>query len=126
MPQTKLDFNQVEDDLFASQSELELFFPYFTLVDDAESFTDGANNQFIRVKETNTIYKFESNGGDLTRDGLLILNTGSGGNTRWVAVSGDYSIYITEQGLNEIDAGFSSAYFQFSLEEADGGDANGD
>lgn len=55
----------------------------------AES-TTGSDNDLMYCIETETIYRYESNGSALTDDNEFILSTGDGGDTRWKGVSGKY------------------------------------
>lgn len=57
----------------------------------------GYNNNIIYISETDAFYKYTSTGGAFARDGLFTLNTVDGGNTRWLAVAGQYT-------LNEINS----------------------
>jgi hypothetical protein len=54
--------------------------------------TNGRASEKTFCAETNTIYKYVASGSKYNRDGLSILNTSNGGNTRWVAVSGKYAV----------------------------------
>lgn len=63
----------------------------FTTVASAE-LASGVDNDLCYVVETETFYRYEATGGAYTRDGLYILNTNDGGTTRWLGVSGNYTI----------------------------------
>lgn len=60
-------------------------------VANAELHT-GYNGEILYVNETQTFYSFVSSGASYVRDGLFVLNTLLGGNTRWIGVSGKYSL----------------------------------
>lgn len=50
----------------------------------------GTDDTIIYVVETFSWYKYESTAGAEVRDGEFILDTGDGGNTRWLAIAGKY------------------------------------
>lgn len=63
----------------------------FASVADAE-LAIGKNNEVMYCAETGSWYQYTSTGSAYTRDGLYILDTGDGGDTRWLAVAGKYTI----------------------------------
>jgi len=48
------------------------------------------DNVVVYCAETETAYRYESNGPTLVRDGFYILDTGDGGDSRWIAIAGQY------------------------------------
>jgi hypothetical protein len=63
----------------------------FLTVTSAEA-ANGADNDICYVVETDTFYRYESSGSAYTDNNTSILSTGEGGNTRWLAVAGKYTI----------------------------------
>lgn len=64
-------------------------FTYATVV--AAQAATGWNGKVGYVVETDTFYRYVgSDASSTTADGLVILSTGNGGNTRWLAVAGRY------------------------------------
>ncbi len=63
----------------------------FATVALAEAVT-GSDNEFIKVVQTETQYRYESEAAGHTPDSTFVLSTGDGGNTRWLAVSGKYML----------------------------------
>ena len=128
MPLTELDFNQVDDDNFASQNELDNNFPFFNTIAELETYVNGSTMKFVRVGETNTLYYYLVDGSNYTVDGQKYISTADGGDTRWVAIGGEYSKYTTEagSGIVEVDGGSAISIYQSIIEEISGGDVNGD
>lgn len=56
----------------------------------AKTLTDFTDNEIIHVPETNTFYKYIASGSAYTANDKNVLITGNGGNTRWVAICGQY------------------------------------
>ena len=61
----------------------------FDTVTEAEAA--GRRNEICYVEETETFYDFLVLGSAYTVDDLIILSTGKGGNTRWIAKAGKYA-----------------------------------
>lgn len=51
----------------------------------------GSDNDLIYVVETESFYRYEANGGAYTIDGINVLSTADGGNTRWLRQPGSSS-----------------------------------
>lgn len=64
-------------------------FRTFDTAASAEAVT-GADNDICFIAETDAFYRYEASGSAYTRDGVYILNTADGGNTRWLAVAGKH------------------------------------
>lgn len=75
-------------------------FNTYTTVAAAELAT-GSDNARCYVVETESYYRYEADGSAYTDDNTFVLSTGDAGNTRWLAVSGQY-VY---QGLNMLGQG---------------------
>jgi hypothetical protein len=50
----------------------------------------GVDNNTGYVVENETLYRYEDSAASYIRDGTFVLNTGDGGNTRWLATAGRY------------------------------------
>jgi hypothetical protein len=64
-------------------------FPSFSDVASLEAAV-GATGLHAFCAATKTWYYYEASGGAYTRNGTSVLNTAAGGDTRWIAESGDY------------------------------------
>lgn len=51
---------------------------------------NGYEGLLVLCKSTNTIYRYYSNLSNLMVNGISVLSTSAGGNTRWVGISGKY------------------------------------
>lgn len=60
----------------------------------AEAAT-GSDDDLCYVVAVDSWYRYEATDAVVTRDGLVVLNTGNGGNTRWIAVAGRYGNIIS-------------------------------
>lgn len=79
----------------AMNMELYAAATVYTDVATAEGAT-GNDNNLCYVVETETYYRYEDTGAAHTDDDTFVLSTGDGGDTRWLAVAGQYVV----EGLN--------------------------
>ncbi len=56
----------------------------------AAELATGSDNARCYVVETESYYRYEADGSAYTDDNTFVLSTGDGGNTRWLAVAGQY------------------------------------
>ena len=56
---------------------------------DAEAYT-GSDGNICFVKALETVYRYEETGSAYTVNDTTILDTGDGGNTRWLGIAGQY------------------------------------
>lgn len=61
-----------------------------TTIAVAKTLTDFVDNEIIHVVSANTFYKYVASGSAYTANDKNVLITGNGGNTRWVAICGQY------------------------------------
>ncbi len=61
----------------------------YNTVAEAEAANKSDNN-LAYVVETESYYRYEADGAAYTDDNTFVLSTGDGGNTRWLAVAGQY------------------------------------
>ena len=66
----------------------------------AEAQATGRPFEICYVKELRTGYEFIEQGADYVVDGINVLSTGQGGDSRWVAVFGQYGVIPGECGFN--------------------------
>jgi len=66
---------------------------------DAKAITEAEQNDLIFVPETETTYRYEEEGVLYTANNKHILITGNAGNTRWLAVGGQFM--VNELNLSE-------------------------
>lgn len=66
----------------------ELGFKQITNITEANTYNKNTAGEFLVIKENNKVYRYENNS-ILEVDNSNILNTSDGGNTRWIAISGN-------------------------------------
>jgi len=78
--------NQIHPPVSGSGSGIET---YDTVIDAGNA--SGSDTDLMYCPETATIYEYKELGSAYTVDGTTVLSTSTGGDTRWVAISGTYS-----------------------------------
>jgi hypothetical protein len=75
-----------------------------------KTVTGMTEGQICLTRDNNTIYRYIASGSAYTADDKYVLITASGGNTRWIAVGGTYSIFggASNNSRFEIDGTFVS------------------
>ena len=63
---------------------------YLTVI--AAEIATGSDNDICYVIETESFYRYELSAATYSDDNTYVLSTGDGGNTKWLAVGGKYSI----------------------------------
>lgn len=82
----------------------------YIFADIAEAQQGGRSYEVCYVKSTRTHYEYIEDGGGLVVNGTSILSTVNGGNTRWLAISGQYemnkfAVPLTEVAQNTVFTG---------------------
>lgn len=71
------------------KDQFGLLFQLISTVAEVEAHK-GRDNRFIYCLETESLYRYELTGAAYTVNHLHVLDTGNGGNTRWIAVAGQF------------------------------------
>jgi hypothetical protein len=69
-------------------------------ITDVTSAEISTNTDTIYVLETETFYRYILNGSSYIRNGFSILNTGNGGNSRFIGISGKYTEILNYEQLS--------------------------
>lgn len=77
-------------------------------VAEAELLVNQSLGDLLYVDDTETVYRYETNGVAYTDDNTFVLSTGAGGNTRWLAIAGQYKVDNLNISGNLVVAGSTS------------------
>lgn len=74
----------------------------------ANAITGAAEGEYVFVETENTLYAYKSSAASYTVNNTSVLATASAGNTRWLAIAGQYSITDKQSNVVLIDSTYDT------------------